>query len=362
MKVLQIINSLATGGAERLITESIPLYQEKGIQMELLCLNNKLTPFWENLEKKSNTKIIGLTSGSVYNPLLIFKIIPYLKKYDLVHAHLFPTLYWVVLAKWISFSKTKIVYTEHSTNNRRRDKKLFKFLDKFIYSRLVYIGCISEATKANLIQYLDYKKSNISVIFNGINLKYFDIKRINNYLDFNHSDFKLIQISSFTNQKDQPTLIKSMTLLPDNFKLILVGDGPLRKDNEDLVNAFNLENRVFFLGIRNDIVNLVKFSDVCILSSNYEGFGLAILEGMACGKPSIASNIDGVKEIIANYGLLFQQGNSKELAELILKLHDDHAFYNQIAKQCLERAKHFDIHKMVNSYINVYKNILNHAQ
>ena len=107
MKVLQIINGLSTGGAEKLLVDSASFYVKKGLSMDVLSLSRKRTPFWEELEKNLNSEIFGLTDKSIYNPILIFKLIPYLKQYDIIHLHLFPTLYWVVLAKYLSFSNVK---------------------------------------------------------------------------------------------------------------------------------------------------------------------------------------------------------------------------------------------------------------
>src|SRR5690606_14632434 len=113
MKERQIISSLNTRGCEKLITDSVEIYQEY-LNVDVLCLEKKETTFWKSLKKKSDGKISGLSTGSVYNPLLIIKIIPFLKKYDIIHVHLFPALYWVVLAKLLSLSKTPLIYTEHS--------------------------------------------------------------------------------------------------------------------------------------------------------------------------------------------------------------------------------------------------------
>ena len=362
MKVLQIITSLNTGGAEKLIIDTVPLYQQKGIKMDVLSLKKNKTPFWNQLEKNSIGKIIGLTTGSVYNPLLVFKIIPYLKKYDLIHAHLFPVLYWVVLAKWISFSKTKIVYTEHNTNNKRREKKLFQKIDRIIYSGLHQIITISLEVDNKLKEHLKGKEKDIELIHNGVDIQKFATAKAYAKADFFNKDcFILIQVSSFREQKDQPTLIKSLNFLPNNIKLLLVGDGHLKINCEKLVNDLNLQNRVKFLGLRNDVPSLLHMADISILSSYYEGFGLAIVEGMASNKPVIASDVPGLREIVKDYGLLFQQGNSKELADIVLRLYDDKEYYDEVADKCLNRAKEFHIEKMVNSYINVYENILKNA-
>lgn len=355
MKVLQVITSLRTGGAEKLILDSVPIYQKKGIITDVLILSDEDTVFRNKLEKCTQGKIFVLTKGSVYNPLLIFKIIPYIKHYDIIHAHLFPTLYWVVLAKWISFSKSKIVYTEHSTHNKRRESKIFQYIDQFIYSKLDYIGCISEATKINLKKHLKFKKDDITVVLNGIELSNFINTKKTKFSLFDKNSFVLIQVSSFREQKDQPTLINALVNLPSNIKLLLVGEGKLRKDNEALVQKLGLQDRVIFLGNRNDIPDLMRYADVCILSSHYEGFGLAVLEGMAANKPVIASDVSGVKEIVENFGLLFDKGNAEDLANKIMSLYKDENYYQKIQKACFLRANDFDIEKMVDTYINEYK-------
>ena len=132
MKVLQIINGLDTGGAEKLLLETIPLYREKGVEMDILVLDGSQYPFMKELEKLNCCTIFSLGNGSVYNPLLIFKIVNFLKKYTIVHVHLFPAFYWVVLAKLISFSDVKLVYTEHNTTNKRRRNLFLKAIDFFI--------------------------------------------------------------------------------------------------------------------------------------------------------------------------------------------------------------------------------------
>ena len=93
MRVLQVINSFGTGGAEKLLLDSIPIYLKKNIKMELLLLDGTSHPFLKILKEQSNCKINILGKCTVYNPFLIFKIIPYLKRYDIIHVHLFPSLY-----------------------------------------------------------------------------------------------------------------------------------------------------------------------------------------------------------------------------------------------------------------------------
>lgn len=359
MRVLHIITSLNIGGAEKLIVDSLPFYLEQGLSVDLLMLQESDTLFKKQIEEKFEGKVRALSKGSPYNPFHIFKLRPIIEQYDLVHVHLFPTLYWVVLASFFSQSNVPLVYTEHSTSNRRRKNKLFKICDKWIYSRLSFIGCISEACYINLKTHLNYKKSTIQVINNGIDLKPF--KNIDNSVNafFDPRSFVLIQVSSFRVQKDQKTVIKALALLPDVIKLVLVGEGPLRNECEELVNELQLKERVCFTGNRKDIPNLFKQADLAIQSSNYEGFGLVSVEAMAAGKAVIASDVEGLNDVVRDYGVLFPKGDSETLAKEIESFYNNIAYRERIEQRCKKRAASFDIIFMIKKYIDVYKSVVN---
>jgi len=132
MKILHVINNLATGGAEKLLLETIPKYPTDVMTMDLLVLNGIEHPFFIDFQKNKSNQLFSLGKNSIYNPILIFKVMKYLKQYDIIHVHLFPSLYWVALAKMLSLSSVKLVYTEHSTNNRRHNSLFFRLYDKII--------------------------------------------------------------------------------------------------------------------------------------------------------------------------------------------------------------------------------------
>ena len=358
MRILQITNSLNIGGAEKLIIDTVPLYQQKGIEMDVLLLKDNQTSFRDKLESESTGKVFALSSGSVYNPFLIFKIIPYLQKYDLVHVHLFPALYWVVFAKILSFSKTKLIYTEHSTSNRRRNNIVFKFLDRLIYKRITKIITIADEVDLEIKKHLGFKEDNFQLIQNGVDVAFFHSALAYPKTDFfTEQDIILIQVSSFRWQKDQNTLIKALEFLPEKVKLLLVGTGELMNDSIETVKKLNLSERVKFLGNRSDVARLLKTADIVVLSSKHEGLSLSNIEGMSASKPFIGSDVPGLREIVKDYGLLFEQGNAKDLADTIKSLIDNPSFKTEIAEKCYQRAKEFDIHVMVERYMEVYKSI-----
>ena len=87
MKILQVITSLRTGGAEKLIVDMVPLYQERGHQVDVLLFDGTETPFKKQLRDNGVTIYQLGEGGSVYNPLYIFRLIPLLRKYDILHTH-----------------------------------------------------------------------------------------------------------------------------------------------------------------------------------------------------------------------------------------------------------------------------------
>jgi len=363
MKVLQIINNLGTGGAEKLLLDSIMIYRKKGIQMDLLVLDGAEYPFMKKLKSINSEGIYSLNANSVYNPFSIFKIIPYFKKYDIVHVHIFPSLYWVALAKIISLSKVKLIFTEHNTSNRRINSLILKYFDRLLYMPYSKIVCITEEVKLVMKNHLKYNPSKFEVITNGISLSSKNeetpLKKSQLELDIEDSDKLLIQVSRFDLQKDQKTIINSLKLLPDNVKLLLVGDGELRNQNEKLVADLNLEARVFFLGVRMDVPKLLKTSDVVILSSHYEGLSISSIEGMASGKPFIASDVPGLSELVSGAGLLFPVGDATALAGTIKSLIEDKEYASCIADKCVARSEKYDINVMVDKYIELYHELVN---
>lgn len=357
MKLLHIINSLNTGGAEKLIRDTLPLYAEKGMEIDLLVLMNTDGPFLSELKNEDCCKIIALEYKNVYNPLMIFKIRKIIRNYDIIHVHLFPALYWVAIASILNY-KQKFVFTEHNTSNRRRNNLILKIFDSIIYKHYDRIVAISDQVKNELLNHVKIYTSKIIKIENGINFK--KIQSINSYKknDIFHTKKKyLIQVSSFTKQKDQLTLIKALHYLPDEYVLLLVGKGETKNIINQETKELKLQHRVKFLGIRKDVIELMKTSDIIILSSHYEGLSIAALEAMSSGRPFIASDVPGLHELVKDAGILFPHGDAKQLAEEILSLMANPEYYREIGEKCQTRAKEYDINIMIDKHMELYKEL-----
>lgn len=220
-----------------------------------------------------------------------------------------------------NFRGKRLITTEHSSNNRRRGKKIFRILDKFVYSRFDRVISISPAAQNQLLEWIKPKNiSKFTVIENCVDIKKFRDAFPLSRKEFNmgNSDVILTMVGRMTEAKDQSCLIKAMTLLDSKFKLILVGDGETLEENKNVAKELNLTDRVFFCGARNDIPRILKTADYYIQASHWEGLPTAVLEAMASGLVTIGADVPGVRDILPEE-LLYKHSDYKELANLILK-------------------------------------------
>ncbi len=362
MKILHLINSLETGGAEKLLLDSLPLYADLGITADLLLLKETDSLFLKELKEKECCSIYSLGLVSVYNPIHVFKMIPFFKKYDLIHVHLFPAQYYAVFAKILFRSKVKLVFTEHNGTNRRLNNAFFRMIDRQIYKFYSRTICITQEIKEILVKHTGLPSAKFPVIENGVNLTEIAsaaaYSKVRLHSAIMSGDLVVIQVAAFREQKDHETLIKAMLLLPHYIKLILVGTGLLKIKFEKMVVSLGLEKRIFFFGVRRDIPQLLKTADVVVLSSRYEGLSLSSIEGMASGKPFLASAVPGLIEVVAGAGILFPVGDEKHLAKEILHLANDPTHYAATANKCMMRAKEYDILTMVRGHIALYHDIV----
>ena len=360
MKILHTITSLELGGAEKLLTELIPAQIAMGHEAELLILCDKNAVFMDNFKLK-NIPVHVSKYNSIKTWKNMFQIKKYAKKgkFDVVHSHLTHAQYWTSLASRIDFGKRIYITTEHSTSNNRRQKFIFKLIDRFIYKPYKKIISISPATQEELIKWIGGNKKRFEIIENGVDLSRFSQ---GNKIDLSEygldtDDKIIIMISRFHKAKDQDTVIKSLEFLPKIYKLVLVGDGERREELEKLTSEKNLSSRVFFLGIRKDIPDLLKTSYVAVQSSIFEGFGITALESMSAGIPTIATDVPGLAAIVKGGGILFPVGDYKKLAKIIFSL-ERNDMYNKIKNSCIEKSKMYDIKITAEKYINLYSSLI----
>ncbi len=354
MKILHVITSLRTGGAEKLMVDLLPRLKAKGLDVELLLFDGTGTPFRRSAEA-AGIKVHDLgTGGSVYSPMRLFKLIPYLRKYDVVHTHnTAPQLFAAIGSVLCSV----VLYTtEHNTSNRRRGWRWYSAVDRWMYGRYRKVICISSKAEDNLRRHIGKSRAEIMTINNGVDVENYASAPASQELERVAPGIrKIMMVAGFRWEKDQDTLINTLAHLPEKFHLFLVGDGVRRRECEALASQTGVAGRVHFLGIRSDVPSLLQSADYVVMSSHFEGLSLSSVEGMSVGKPFLASDVDGLREVVGGAGILFPHGNAEFLAAAITSLEASPVQYKRVAEACLCRASQFDISKMADGYARVYK-------
>lgn len=345
MKIVQVINQLRLGGAEKLVLE---LHQE--------FLKNGHTSFVIALcgteVRGKNIFNLDLPSpNSLRAKSALKKILSSLGEVDVIHAHLTQSQFWVGRIKK-HFPKTKFITTEHDTSNNRRHKWWGRFVDRFIYSPFDKIICISGGVKKSLENWLPVVRDKTIICYNGIRIEEGIRQR-----SFSKDKVRLITVGRLVKKKGIDLAIHALSEVPDSFSLTIIGDGEERASLKQLVKSLKVENRVRFVGFVENPNEYLMSSDVFLMPSRFEGFGLALVEAMSVGLPAIISNIPGISEVGRGEQdgcIMFESENVASLSQAILAFAQPDFAYDTFSKNAFARAQQFTIEKMASAYEGVY--------
>lgn len=365
MRILQVINNLGSGGAEKLISDLAPLMKDEGHDIEVLLLQMSGSIYIDSLLQKG-IKVRWLNEKGLHLLSNIFAIRKFIVngKYDVVNVHIFPSLYVVALASFLGLGNTRLFYTEHNTNNRRRKYLFFKVVDRLVYRRYHKIIAITAEVKDQLDRHLGEKNSNSSIVINnGVDVdkikKAETIDPSDLYGGYRNDHRLICMVGRFSQAKDQATLIKSMREIPDNVHLLLIGDGALLEEKKALSCSLGVHHRVHFLGLRKNVPEILKACDIGILSSNWEGMPIAALEIFAAGIPFIGSDVKGINDLFYEYNnlevCLFENKNYIELANLIIMVLTDASVRRKNLEMSEKIVSKYTIKKMADNYLSLYR-------
>ncbi len=362
MRILHVIDSLSMGGAENVLVELSAGQRKLGNDvtvMPLVC--PKETPVRKRIEDKGVVVVPLSECGSVYSLKHIVNLAKRITKFDIIHVHLFPAFYWAFFAKILSRSKVPMIYTEHSTDNKRRKSLILHKVDRVVY-QYGYKRIVACAEKVQGTFTMAFPSiHHVCYINNGVDVSVFANATPyskQELLGVREDCFLVTMVARFMPMKRQDTIVEALRLLPSDVHAVFVGGNKEDKgliEVRELAKRLGVLARVHFLYVRTDVPRILKSSDVVVLASDYEGLSLSSIEGMAACKPFLASDVNGLRDVIHGAGLLFENKNSKALAELILKLKTDSVFYQEVSNACELRSKAFDVNAMVGGYIKVYQ-------
>jgi glycosyltransferase involved in cell wall biosynthesis len=361
LRVLHVIDSLFQAGAEELVKDMLPRMRARGSDpfvAVLKVLNNPL----ERELRAQGIPFLSTAAGGMYSPMHILNLALHVRKFDLIQTHLFPAQLFTPLAAMLARSTVPIVSSEHNTHHRRRKKWLHP-LETWMYDHYAAVACPSEAIAVSLRKWIPGIGRKISVIPNGINLGVFQRAMPASRASIGIGDGAciLLYVANFQTRKDHGTLLRAMTKIPDAH-LVLVGDGDLRANFEAQTKSLGLTQRVHFLGHRNDVPQLLKMADIYVHPPAYEGFGIAVAEAMAAGKPIVATDVPGLAQVIGDAGIIVPPKDPSALAVEVCRLMNSRERRAQLSCAALQRSQQFSIEKTVDGYLDLYKSILSRSQ
>jgi len=388
-KILLVIPHLKLGGgAERVAAEVgtqlnkrgyditfLTIYDEKNryeFEGDLICLNKK---YKSGFPKKFFKGIsISRSIAKTCNQ----------RKIDTVISFLSNANFSTIRSKVFFGNKSKVIISARNNPLKFSEKNQNNI--KKLYPRADYVVALSEGVKQILTS--KFGLNNVKVIHNIQNLDYFDElanKKIKKkYEGIFDEGFVYITVGRLRHQKGQWHLIRSFKSLSEKHKdakLIVIGDGRLRKPLYKLIKKMNLEDKVFLIGNVNNVFPYLKKGDCFVFSSLYEGFGNVITEALSQNIPVISTDCpSGPREILCpekkidekidypymgKYGILIKNFDhemdfktieekplSKEekmLTEMMMKIKDD-AILRQKYSKGLDRSKDFDVDKIIQKW------------
>ena len=292
-----------------------------------------------------------------------------LHQIDLLHVHYaIPHAYAGYMAKQMLKSegiKIPMVTTLHGTDiTLVGNHPFYKTAVTFSINKSDVVTSVSQNLKEETYSLFDIKK-DIHVIPNFIELDKIKIDSTiacHRSVMANENEKIITHISNFRKVKRIPDVIdifyKIQQKIPS--KLMMVGDGPEKEVAENLCCKLGISDKVIFFGNSNEIDKILSFTDLFLLPSETESFGLAALEAMAWGVPVISSNTGGLPEV--NFdgisGYLSDVGNTEEMAENAIKILENEATLLGFKFNAIKTAKQFDIKNIVTLYENLYKKVV----
>lgn len=363
------------GGSGVVATELGLVLGRKGHQVHFITYNQpvRLGYFNENVFfHEVHIEEYPLFHYQPYELALSSKIVEVVKNFNIqiLHAHYaIPHAYAAFMAKQILLSEginVKIITTLHGTDITIVGKHpYYKTAVNFSINASDIVTSVSESLKNDTLSYFEINKDkDIRVVPNFINLDKEEVlpKVCKRKMVAKDDEFVITHISNFRKVKRIDDVIKIFAeiLKHKPAKLVMAGDGPEREMAEVLCQELGIQQKVIFLGNYLNISEILCFSDLFLLPSQTESFGLAALEAMALGVPVISSNAGGLPEVNIEgvTGFLSDVGDVSAMVKNALKILETPETLKSFKQNAKNQAQRFDENKIIPIYEELYNEVI----
>lgn len=361
-KIAFFMHNFNGGGAERVTITLAEQLANKGYAISIIVKNNigKLKATVPNtidvidLNLISKSKIIN----NINNIYELSKIINS-EQFDLVISVTSPMNLVAAISNAIVRKKTRLYCTVHNAISQEKKKfnwirhKMLKVLDKYVEKTIV----VSEDSRLDYIKTIGINENKTITIYNPVISKEIFTKMkediSHKWLRDNRQFKTIVSAGRLTKQKNYDLLLRSIAIVRESIdiKVIILGEGELKQELQQLSHNLGIEDIVDFVGFVNNSYAYFEKADLYVLSSLWEGLPTVLIEALACGCRIVSTNCKtGPSEILNNgeYGILVDGFDEKEFSKNIIKAFD----INTNKEDLIQRSKEYSIEKSVSEYIN----------
>jgi len=367
ISICHVTVGLGIGGIEQLLVDLVSRRDRAKFSYSVCCLVEG-GPREEQL-KELGAPIHHVHGTSASDPRTLFRLARLFRRLrpDILHIHCPLYASWVIPAGLLG-GVGKIVASVHNTYWHTGAKLAAVRLLAALQRRWVAKTIAVSAAVADYVRAEGCSSADrVTVIHNGIDLSRFHPEsaepRLRRELGLDANVPIVGVVASLTTQKGLSHLIDAMALISaqcPGAHCVLIGDGPLRQALESRAHALGLANSIHFLGRREQVERDVVDCDVFVLPSLWEGFGLVVAEAMALGVPVVASDLPTIAEVAGSGGsaVLVPPAHPRAIAEAVLDLLSDRERRDEMGRRGRQRAREFDVGRMVARVEAVYDEIL----
>lgn len=350
-KVMVIVPTLGTGGGEKMAIDIAAHVDRSLIDITIVSLYPYEETILSQYTERVGLKVIYLHKKLGWDIRIIGELKRIIKeiKPDVIHTHLYVVPYVLLAAK----RKTVKYHTVHNVADKEAEGLLRQIMRvAYRFGGFTPVA-ISQYCAKTFEEVYGRSVETIPTIINGVDINKFKPDRTK------HSMIKLINIGRFYPQKNQKMLIKAFSEIHKqcpNTLLEIVGDGYLRSELEAEVRSCGLEDAVIMEGESNSIPKKLNDSDIYVMSSDFEGLPVSVLEAMATGLPIVSTKAGGTVDIVKDSinGLLVPIGDVDALVNAILRLVTNPEERKAMGEESRIMAKSFSIEECARKYQELY--------
>ncbi|MCF8260740.1 MAG: glycosyltransferase family 4 protein [Melioribacteraceae bacterium] len=348
IKILESCTSQSWGGMEMRVLKTSQVFIERGHDVTILCFPDSRLHFEA---QKLNIKCYPLKFANGIHLTEIKKLRSSIEKekLEIIHSQFSRDLRFIVPALGRKKPKIPLVLTKR-VGSYISKKDIFH---KYLYKKVDLVTAISNVIRQNVIDTCPVKPEKVKVIYNGINPEEYK-KAFSNRTQLREKfqvagNCVIGMAARFTPGKGHETFlqaVKQVANLSKNLKFWIIGEESFGEEDYakqiyNLSDTLNLKGNIEFLGFRKDLPDLLAAMDILVVPSHAEAFGNIAIEGMAVELPVIASNTDGLLDIVINgeTGIHFTPGDSGQLADALNELilnPDKRKIYGKAGKRRVE--------------------------